>query len=62
MTDHNVSDLLKRWREQSHPRLLQQDAAELLGVPLRTYQGWEAGRSKPHLKLIKLALAGLKAQ
>jgi len=40
----DVSKLLKEWRAQSRPRLLQEDAARLLKTGLRTYQGWEAGR------------------
>jgi len=36
------ADRLKEWR--SVRRLTQADAAGLVGVPLRTWQGWEAGR------------------
>ena len=33
---------LKNWRRRNH--LVQKEAANNLGVSLRTYQGWEAGR------------------
>ena len=36
--------------------LLQKDIAELLGVSVRTFQGWETGRSEPSIeKIIKIA-------
>ena len=57
--DPNVSELLKRWRAQSRPRLLQEDAAKILGVSLRTLQGWEEGRSCPYPKTVELAIEAL---
>ena len=36
--------------------LMQKEIASLLGVSVRTFQGWETGRSEPNIeKLIKLA-------
>ncbi len=36
--------------------LMQKEIASLLGVSVRTFQGWESGRSEPNIeKLIKLA-------
>lgn len=37
------SRLLKAWRG----KLFQKEAADRLGVPLRTYQNWENGSRKP---------------
>ncbi|SFD14724.1 hypothetical protein SAMN05428997_1193 [Bosea sp. CRIB-10] len=50
-----VAALLQQWRGKA--AMTQGDAATLLGVPLRTYQGWEAGRVGNTLRrLIVLAL------
>ena len=45
---------LKGWRKQH--RLTQVQAAEWLRVSLRTYQGWEQGRRKTHVALVRLAM------
>ena len=37
---------LQAWRKRL--RIPQSKAADLLGVPLRTYQQWEQGRAPPH--------------
>lgn len=48
------SERLKDIRANS--RMKQREAAEYLGVSLRTYQGYEMGRSEPSIqKLIALA-------
>jgi DNA-binding XRE family transcriptional regulator len=36
---------VKDWRRRVG--LVQKEAADLLGVSLRTYQGWESGRYEP---------------
>jgi DNA-binding transcriptional regulator YiaG len=54
MTSRNVSKLLTDWRAQA--RLSQSQAAEVLGVSVRTLQGWEAGRSMPYPRLLGLAI------
>lgn len=47
-------DRLKSCRENS--RYKQRQVAEYIGVSLRTYQGYEAGRSEPTIvRLIALA-------
>jgi len=60
MTSHNVSDLLKRWRAQARPRLLQEDAAKLLNIGLRTLQGWEAGRPMPYPDMLAARIRELE--
>lgn len=40
------ADKLKFWRGAE--RLSQADAAERIGVSMRTYQEWEQGRAQPH--------------
>ena len=48
------SDSLKSIRKQSGKK--QREAAEYLGINLRTYQNYEGGRSEPSIpQLIKLA-------
>lgn len=48
------SDSLKLVRKQSNKK--QREAAEYLGINLRTYQNYEGGRSEPSIaQLIKLA-------
>jgi DNA-binding transcriptional regulator YiaG len=47
-TNHSRSSFaaaLRSWRKGR--RLTQQDAARLLGVPLRTWQNWEIGWRTP---------------
>ena len=41
---------LKKWRGSR----LQKEAAELLQVPLRTYQGWEEGRDAGGLAIVTI--------
>jgi DNA-binding transcriptional regulator YiaG len=41
----SFAQLLKAWRARME--LTQADAAERLGVPLRTLQGWEIARVAP---------------
>jgi transcriptional regulator with XRE-family HTH domain len=44
---------LKQWRKQRG--LVQKQAADILGVNLRTYEGWEQGRPGPEpMKLAEL--------
>jgi transcriptional regulator with XRE-family HTH domain len=54
MTSRNVSKLLTDWRAQA--RLTQFQAADMLGISVRTLQGWEAGRSMPYPRLLRLAI------
>lgn len=49
---------LKRWRVRHH--LTQRQAADQLQVSLRTYQGWEAGRRKTHVAIVRLAMRNAK--
>jgi transcriptional regulator with XRE-family HTH domain len=51
--DRNVSKLLTDWRAQA--RLSQSQAAEVLGVSVRSLQGWEAGLSMPYPRLLEMA-------
>jgi len=51
---------LKAWRAELG--LSQSQAARALGVRLRTYQGWEAGRSVKHPAILLYALAALRQQ
>lgn len=50
-------ETLKAWR--SRLGLTQASAAEALGVPKRTLEGWEAGRDMNHPKLVGLACAAV---
>ena len=54
MTSRTVSTLLTDWRAQA--RLSQSQAAETLGVPVKTLQGWEQGRPMPYPRLLEMAL------
>jgi len=56
----NVSELLKHWR--AHTRLSQSQAAELLDVNLRTFQGWEAGRDMPYPTILEFAVTRMELQ
>lgn len=47
-------DELKTWRTRRG--WTQKEAARWLRVSLRTYQGWEAGRRKTHVALVRLAM------
>ena len=48
------NERLKQLRLQSN--LLQKDIAKLIGVSVRTFQGWETARTEPNIeKLIKIA-------
>lgn len=48
MADVPLKIRLKVWRIGKHLR--QKEAAALIGVPLRTYQGWEYGYFVPSRK------------
>lgn len=50
----DLPDRLWKWREREG--LTQREAAATLGVPHRTYQGWEGGRRMPWPRLLTLAL------
>jgi DNA-binding transcriptional regulator YiaG len=48
-----IASMLSRWRKRR--QLSQQAAADLVGVPLATWQNWEQGRNKPRgLALVAL--------
>lgn len=49
-----IVEQLKRWRKKRG--LTQKQAALWLRVSLRTYQGWETGRRKTHVALVRLAM------
>lgn len=50
----SLKQRLKRWRKERG--LVQKQAADILGVNLRTLQGWEEGKPEPKA----LALAELE--
>jgi transcriptional regulator with XRE-family HTH domain len=52
----DVAEMLKTWRNLKG--LTQCDAAKLLGVSVRTLQGWELGRPMPYPSLLQAALSG----
>ena len=54
----DVSQNLKAWRERIG--VTQARAAELLDVPVRTYQGWEAGRDVDRAWILTLALQSVE--
>ncbi len=58
--DVGMADYLRWWRK-SHG-LTAQQLADLLGVTLRTVQGWEAGKSMAAPKMLHLALRELDRQ
>lgn len=46
-----TAEEVKKWRQERN--LTQREAAEKLDIPLRTYQGWEAGRRKTQAAFIR---------
>ncbi len=39
-----------------HSALMQKEIAQMLNISVRTFQGWESGRTEPNIeKLIKIA-------
>lgn len=48
------ADELKAWRASA--QLSQSEAAERLGVPKRTYEGWESGRKPAQLEVVRKLL------
>jgi transcriptional regulator with XRE-family HTH domain len=44
----NWPEVLKAWRERRG--ITQKEAADRLGVAMRTYQGWEGGEQNPIFK------------
>jgi DNA-binding transcriptional regulator YiaG len=60
MLSRNVAKLLTDWRAQA--RLSQSQAADVLGVSVRTLQGWEAGRPMPYPRLLELAIRNAGAE
>lgn len=50
--------VIKAWRKRCG--ITQRGAAELLGVPLTTFQGWEQGRSMRHVDLLHVAMADIE--
>jgi DNA-binding transcriptional regulator YiaG len=57
-TESDVSAILTRWRRAME--INQEMAALLLGVPVKTLQGWEQGRPMPHPRLLTLALINFR--
>jgi len=56
--DADISFDLREWREKFG--LTQGQAASVLDVPARTYQGWEAGRPVERPRIFRLALKNFK--
>ena len=56
--NREVAELLKAWRARAN--LSQSVAAAMLDVPVRTFQGWEAGRNMPYRRMLALALEAFK--
>lgn len=52
-----LSEALREWRDCM--QMTQPEAADKLGVGLRTYKGWELGENAPHEKILRLALQAL---
>ncbi len=50
--------MLKTWRDKA--LLPQTRAAIMLGVSLKTYQGWEQGRAMPYPRLLELAILAVR--
>jgi DNA-binding transcriptional regulator YiaG len=50
----DVAPMLKAWRE--HAQLSQTEAADRLGVSVRTLQGWEFGRPMANPRLLRVAI------
>ena len=57
-TKNAFADLLKVWR--AGRGITQAEAAEDLGVPIRTLQNWEIARSAPHSSLRQILESRLK--
>lgn len=60
MPSRNVAKLLTDWRAQA--RLSQSQAADMLGINVRTLQGWEQGRPMPYPRLLELAIQNAGAE
>ena len=50
----NFQRFLRSWRDKLG--LNREEAARLLGIPERTYEGWENGRPPAHMHVAVLAL------
>ena len=50
--------MLRTWRDKA--LLPQTSAAIMLGVSLKTYQGWEQGRAMPYPQLLALAIQAVR--
>jgi DNA-binding transcriptional regulator YiaG len=48
--DQNIAEYVIAWRNSLD--LTREQAAELMGVPVRTVEGWELGRPPQHPDLI----------
>jgi len=57
---NNFPDRLRAWRVSLG--LSQARAAQALGVPTRTLQGWEGGREPLHAGLVVLAMRAVEAE
>jgi tellurite methyltransferase len=53
----NVGELIRRYRQRRF--LTQKELAERLSVRYQTVQDWEAGRSRPRLRHLKLLVETL---
>lgn len=54
------SEELKRWRKRMG--YTQAEAAEVLDVKLRTYEGWEFGRHQPIDMVLRMVRATIKGK
>jgi len=57
---NDLADDLRAWR--SALKWSQARAAEALGVPPRTYQGWEGDRRPDHPSVVRLAMEAATPQ
>lgn len=60
MSHTNLADALKAWRHSTGKT--QQEAADDLGVSLRTFHGWENNAQPAHDRLVRLAISALNGQ
>ncbi len=54
------NEALKEWRERNSQGLTQEKLASILGVSVRTLQGWEQGRREPSQAAKSLLLIARK--
>jgi len=60
MTREEFKETIKRWRERKG--FTQQEAADHIGISVRTLQNWEIARNMPNGYGLKALLAELKTK